>query len=93
MVFMLSDKKAGLFKMEIESIKVERGAGYLPDGSQMHFIEPMISQEVLLGGQDFTLPVPMPQRFGREMLYPTQFQALFHGNAYSFVFGDFVPVR
>ena len=68
-------------------------AGYLPDGSQMHFIEPMISQEVLLGGQDFTLDVPMPRTFGRDMLYPTQFQTLFHGNTCSLVFSDFVSVR
>ena len=68
-------------------------AGYLPDGSQMHFLEPMISQEVLLGGDDFTLPVPLPKTLGREMLYPTQFEAIFHGNAWSLVFSDFVKVR
>ena len=68
-------------------------AGYLPDGSQMHFLEPMISQQVLLGQQDFTLPVPMPQTFGREMLYPTTFAAMSQGNAWSFVFSDFVMVQ
>jgi hypothetical protein len=68
-------------------------AGYLPDGSQMHFLEPMISRDFLLGKQDFTLPVPMPQSFGREMLYPTTFEATFQGNAYSFVFSDFVSVQ
>jgi hypothetical protein len=35
----------------------------------------------------------MPQTFGREMLYPTQFEAAYHGNAYHFVFSDFVSVR
>src|SRR5262245_33998292 len=68
-------------------------AGYLPDGSQMHFLEPMISQDVLLGRQDFSLPVPRPQTFGREMLYPSTFRAMFQGNAYSFVFSDFVRVQ
>ena len=68
-------------------------AGFLPDGSQMHFIEPMLSQDLLLTEQDFTLDVPMPRAFGREMLYPTQFRALFHGNAWSLVFSDFVSVQ
>jgi hypothetical protein len=69
-------------------------AGYLPDGSQMHFLEPMISQEVLLARQDFTLPVPTPQNLGRAAptLYPTSFNALFQGNAYSFVYSDFVTL-
>ena len=67
-------------------------AGYLPDGSQMHFLEPMISQEVLLAGQDFTLPVPVPQTLGQETLYPTQFEAIFQGDAYSFVFSNFAIV-
>jgi hypothetical protein len=68
-------------------------AGFLPDGSEMHFLEPMISQDVLLSGQNFALDVPMPQAFGREMLYPTQFRAVFHGNAWSLVFSDFVNVQ
>lgn len=68
-------------------------AGFLPDGSYMHFLEPMISQDVLLNEQDFTLDVPMPRTFGREMLYPTQFRTVFHGNACSLVFSDFLSVR
>jgi hypothetical protein len=68
-------------------------AGFLPDGSRMHFLEPMISQKVLLSGQDFALDVPMPKSFGEEMLYPTQFRAVFHGNACSLVFSDFVNVK
>src|SRR5262249_22239834 len=69
-------------------------AGYLPDGSQMHFLEPMISQEVLLARQDFTLPVPTPLDLGRASptLYPTSFNALFQGDAYSFVYSDFVTL-
>jgi hypothetical protein len=68
-------------------------AGFLPDGSSMHFLEPMISRDVLLGGENFTLDVPMPRAFGREMLYPTHFDAVFHGNACSLVYSDFVTVR
>jgi hypothetical protein len=69
-------------------------AGYLPDGSQMHFIEPMISQETLLARQDFSLPVPMPLELGRvsSTLYPTKFDALYQGNSYSFVYSDFVTL-
>lgn len=69
-------------------------AGYLPDGSQMHFLEPMISQEVLLGRQDFSVPVPMPREVGRAAptLYPTRFEGLFQGNAYSLVYSHFVTL-
>jgi hypothetical protein len=65
-------------------------AGYLPDGSQMHFPEPMISQQVLLARQGFTLPVPQELGRASPTLYPTSFEALFQGDAYSFVFSDFV---
>ncbi len=68
-------------------------AGFVPDGSRMHFLEPMISRQMLLRGQGFTLDVPMPRAFGRSMLYPTHFEAAFHGNACSLVFSDFVQVR
>lgn len=68
-------------------------AGFLPDASRMHFVEPMISQDVLLEGNDFTLDMPMPKKFGRNMLYPTQFRTVFHGNACSLVFSDFVNVQ
>lgn len=67
--------------------------GYLPDGSRMHFLEPMVSQETLLSEQDFTLDVPMLTTFDREMLYPTQFEATFQGNWWSFVFSGFVSVE
>jgi hypothetical protein len=68
--------------------------GYLPDGSQMHFLEPMVSQQTLLARQDFTLPVPVPQDLGRgaPTLYPTSFNAVFQGNAWTFVLSDFVSV-
>jgi hypothetical protein len=67
--------------------------GYLPDGSRMHFLEPMVSQETLLSQQDFSLDVPMLTTFGREMLYPTTFEATFQGNSWSFGFTDFVSVQ
>ncbi len=64
--------------------------GFKPDGSQMHFVEPMITRATLLERQDFSLPMPMPSEFGRQTLYPTSFEAVFQGNAYHLVFSDFV---
>lgn len=68
-------------------------AGFTTDGTQMSFIEPMVNRDTLLARQDFTLDVPMPQTFGRDTLYPTQFQASYQGSAYHFVFSDFVNVH
>ena len=67
----------------------------LPDPTQMHFIEPMVSREFLLERDDFELPVPMPQTFGRLMLYPTKFEAEYdpEQDAYHFVFSKFVVVE
>jgi hypothetical protein len=65
-------------------------AGYLPDASRMHFVEPMISREFLLRAEDFTLPVPMPQKFDFDALYPTRFEAVFHAGAHYFIFSDFI---
>ena len=50
-------------------------AGFVPDGTQMHFIEPVISCEFLLQRAAFELPVPMPEAFGRLMFYPTKLMA------------------
>ena len=70
-------------------------AGFLPDGSEMHFIEPMVSRERLLEANDFELPVPMPEVFGRLMLYPTKFEAEYDPqlDAYHFVFSKFELVE
>lgn len=70
-------------------------AGFLPDGQKMHFIEPMISREFLLERNDFELPVPMPQEFGRLMRYPTKCEAEYDPllDAYHFVFSKFVLVE
>jgi hypothetical protein len=70
-------------------------AGFLPDATQMHFIEPMVSRERLLERTDFELPVPMPAEFGRLMRYPTKFVADYDADldAYHFVYSEFVPVE
>jgi hypothetical protein len=65
-------------------------AGFQPNGSQMHFVEPMITTATLLERQDFSLPMPMPSEFGRQTLYPASFQAVFQGEAYHLVFSDFI---
>jgi hypothetical protein len=69
-------------------------AGYVPNGTRMHFIEPMVSQVKLLEQQGFSLPVPVPQDLGRgsATLYPTRFEAVYQGNAYHFVFSDFITL-
>jgi hypothetical protein len=68
-------------------------AGYLPDASQMHFVEPMISREVLLEQQDLSLNVPMPQTFDRDTRYPTTFEVVFKGGAHHFIFSDFIDTN
>jgi len=65
-------------------------AGYVPDASQMHFVEPMISREVLLEQRDFTLNVPTPQTFDRDTLYPTRSEVVFQGGAHHFIYSDFM---
>ena len=63
-------------------------AGFLPDATQIHFIEPMVSRERLLERTDFELPVSMPATFGRVMRYPTKFVAEYDADldVYHFVF-------
>ena len=65
-------------------------AGYLPDASRMHFLEPMISRDVLLQGRDFALDVPMPQTFDRDTRYPTRSEVVFQGGAHHFIYSDFI---
>jgi len=66
-------------------------AGFLPDASYMHFIEPMITREFLLRRQNFTLPVPMPETLGRATRYPTELVVHWDkdANAYHFIFKGF----
>ena len=68
-------------------------AGYLPDASRMHFIEPMVSRDVLLREQGFPLEVPMPQVFDRDTRYPTRSEAVFHGGTHHFIYSDFIDTR
>lgn len=67
----------------------------LPDPTQMHFIEPMASRDRLLERNDFELPVPRPDKFGRPMLYPTNCEGKYDPDldAYHFVFSRFVSVE
>jgi hypothetical protein len=65
-------------------------AGFTPQADQMHFLEPMVTREVLLRQENFTLPMPMPQTFDRDTRYPTSFQSVFQGNAHHFIFSDFI---
>jgi hypothetical protein len=70
-------------------------AGFLPDGSYMHFLEPMISPEVLLLRKNFTLPVPRPDRLGRPTSYPSDFVIHYDKDvdAYHMVFKGFEPLQ
>ena len=67
----------------------------LPDPTQMHFIEPMVSRERLLERTDFELPVPMPEVLGQATRYPTRFVAEYDADldAYHLVFSDFIDVE
>ncbi|MGI8605170.1 MAG: hypothetical protein ACR2OZ_19535 [Verrucomicrobiales bacterium] len=70
-------------------------AGFLPDASYMHFIEPMITQEFLLLRKNFTLPVPMPATLGRATSYPTECVVHYDedADAYNIVFKGFEPIE
>ena len=69
--------------------------GFLPNATQMHFIEPMVSRELLLERNDFALPVPRPAVFGRTMRYPKEFTAEYDADsdAYHFIFSGFETVE
>lgn len=70
-------------------------AGFLPDASYMHFIEPMITQETLLQRQNFALPVPTPAVLGRTTSYPTECVVHYDkdAEAYHIVFKGFEPIE
>lgn len=59
------------------------------------FLEPMVTQQLLLSKQNFSLPVPMPTNLGRTTRYPTTFNAVYDPalNAYQFILGDFQTVQ
>lgn len=62
---------------------------------QFIFLEPMVTRELLLTKQNFTLPVPMPRNLGRTTRYPTKFEAVWDNakNAYQFILSDFQQVQ
>jgi hypothetical protein len=70
-------------------------AGFLPDASFMHFLEPMITRELLLQRKSFTMQVPRPATLGRATLYPAECIVLYDqpSDAYNFVFVGFRPVQ
>ena len=70
-------------------------AGFLPDASYMHFLEPMITQEFLLRRGNFTLPVPMPAVLGHSTRYPTECVGQYNKDtdAYNIVFKGFKAIE
>lgn len=70
-------------------------AGFLPDASYMHFIEPMVTQEFLLSRKNFNLPIPTPSVLGRATSYPTECLAHYDkdADAYHIVFKGFKPIE
>jgi hypothetical protein len=70
-------------------------AGFLPDASYMHFLEPMVTFDFLLLRQNFTLPVPQPAVLGRATQYPTEFGVLYDKDldAYHTVFKGFESIE
>ncbi len=61
------------------------------------FVEPMVTQELMLSKESFTLPVPRPDHFGlaAPTLYPTKFQANYDAaaDAYIFTYSNFISVQ
>jgi hypothetical protein len=72
--------------------KVMIGGHY---GGEFIFIEPMLTQELLLQRQDFSLPVPRPKELGRRTLYPGSFDARYDAatDSYALVFSDFTEIE
>ena len=66
-------------------------------GGKVIFVEPMVTQELMLTKQSFSLPVPMPAHFGlaAPTLYPTEFRADYDSakDAYIFTFSRFITVQ
>jgi hypothetical protein len=70
-------------------------AGFLPDASYMHFMEPMITQEFLLSRRNVDLPVPTPAVLGRSTSYPAECVVQFDkdADAYHIVYKGFEPIE
>jgi len=59
---------------------------------QMHFLEPMITQEYLFQRRNFTMDVPKPSVLGHATLYPTRLRVTYKSSrrAYEIAFTNFV---
>jgi len=70
-------------------------AGFLTDASYMHFIEPMVTRELLLRRENFTLPVPQPAVLGQATQYPTECVVAYDkdADAYHIVFKGFEAIE
>jgi hypothetical protein len=70
-------------------------ADFLPDGSYMHFIEPMITQEFLLSRRNTELQIPTPAVLGRGTSFPTECVVKYdwQADAYHIVFKGFEPIE
>ena len=70
-------------------------AGFMPNAGAMHFLEPMVTTDLLLSRQNFTLPIPRPAVLGRSIRYPTEFVAQYDRDldAYHFVFKGFEEIE
>jgi hypothetical protein len=70
-------------------------AGFLPDASYMHFIEPMVTRDFLLRRETFTLPVPTPAVLGRATQYPSECVVHYDkgSDSYHIVYKGFAPIE
>ena len=70
-------------------------AGFLPNASYMHFVEPMVTREMLLLRKNFTLPVPTPALLGRATNFPTECVVLYDKtvDAFHIMFKGFEPIK
>jgi hypothetical protein len=71
-------------------------AGFLPNASYMHFVEPMVTREMFLRRKNFELPVPTPAVLGRATNYPTEECVILYDksvDAFHIVFKGFEPIE
>jgi hypothetical protein len=69
-------------------------AGFLPDASYMHLVEPMATRELLLQRRTFVMRVPRPATIGRATQYPAELWVSYDSalDAYHLVFTGFHSV-
>jgi hypothetical protein len=70
-------------------------AGFLPDASYMNFLEPMVTQELLLQRKSFVMQAPRPANLGHATRYPAECIVLYdkQTDAYQFMFTGFQPIQ